>query len=298
LANREQRRYAAVAFNGIFLIATGLCSDFGPFAIGLIVVGAILALASLALYVNRRPRLHEIHRHTEALLRQAGIGGGIPVRVILRREGVELGRDHGWMARQGGALVYEGNTTRFGIVRDDLAELPVVDPSDRQAVLKVTTEEGELEVHFATLSLPDRLALSKTLNGWPDASRTLPGPPTQPARRTTAWYLEAHREKLRLTRCILPLGPCAPLLSRHLDPSTWGGRVALGLLAVTLGIAYARSFRRFIQKDAADRARLLSREHDNQFPLPVEDGWDERSRLEEGLSNRRERAAPKTEATN
>jgi hypothetical protein len=74
--------------------------------------------------------------------------------------------------------------------------------------------------------------------------------------------------------------------------------VALGLLAVTLGIAYVRSFRRFIQKDAADRARLLSREHDNQFPLPVKDGWDERSRLEEGLSNRRERAAPKAAGTN
>jgi hypothetical protein len=248
-AIRERRRYAAIAFNGLFLLAVAGLGRSGATDVALLLCGLALTVVGITLAMSRDPVGRAIRRETERASRRSGFSGGIPVGVVIRRAGVELGRDRGWVARHQGALLFEGATTRFGIVRDDLVELPVVAPHARRALLRVLSERGEMEVEFVAGPMPNSLALGQTIHGWPDALRCLPGPPTQPNRRTPAWYLQSHFDRLAKA-----------------DSANWsvaglalGGVVSALVLSVML-VYLVATFFWFVYRDTVDRARLLALE--------------------------------------
>lgn len=177
-ARRERLRWYAVVFNGIFL------SLFGLGLLGTIIAAIAMAMIGRKVWDARR-RLSPLQKLAEL----RGVTEGMPVRIEIRREGVLLGIDEGWVGRRGGVLVFEGRRTRFELVSTDLGASPTTTLQVRSDLGMVTVDfQGASNHGFDHHRVKDLIA-----KGWSFSKKErkeLSGPPTLPnERRPFEFYL-------------------------------------------------------------------------------------------------------------
>jgi hypothetical protein len=177
-ARRERLRWYAVVFNGIFL------SLFGLGRLGAFIACLGIFCAGRQVWDARR-RLSPLQKLAEL----RGVAEGMPVRIEIRREGVLLGIDEGWVGRRGGVLVFEGRRTRFELVSTDLTAAPT-------KTLQVRSDVGSVTVDFQAASkhgIDSHQVEDLLAGGWSFSKKErkeLSGPPTLPnERRPFEFYL-------------------------------------------------------------------------------------------------------------
>ena len=257
-------RFAAVALNGLFIAVAAGGGWFGGSSLGksvVMILGSIVFAGGFIGLVGcrrERSRLAQLQAKCRA--------PSTHVTVKIWRSGIELGCDDGLVYRDDGALVFEGEFTRFAIVRDDLEE--EVDPA--QPTLKVRSKDGRVEVEFVPRQ-GDGSSLANLLRGWPDAVRYLPGPPASVQPRNALWYAAKTSEKFLRNRAVLVMMVPAmvSLITQILFRSRGGIEqtvmFALGSLAILflfIAILYTPIFiafyRRTVGEDDANLARLAA----------------------------------------
>ena len=256
---RAWGRSAAIAFNLVFLVFLGLQSVSGNFGRGAefltLFTGMSAVVASVAAFRYSLERARQaVAEHTKKNLLEAGKTPGSEVNVRILREGVELGCDAGWISREAGALTFEGEYTRFGLIREDLDGPPGQAPVELTA-LRVKTAVGEVVVEVRPRHREDP-AFFNSLLGWPDAPRSMPGPPTSARTRTRRWYLNQ----------------CAAKMAEGASPFLWlllffaAGKInslpfelaILGAICVATGAKAKVIYKQIVAKDQADLARFAA----------------------------------------
>jgi hypothetical protein len=245
-------RWGAVLFNGLFLIAYFFAIGRPPEAGGLVLVGAILAPLGLIGMVSNRTWTTD-RDQLEAIVRERGVTAYRWMRVEIFRQRVLIGRDEGWVGRREGALVFEGRTTRFEIVRDDLVYVPTGAADEVPGRLTVKSDQGSVDVWFAAEAWARQHSGADAILGWSKADRELAGPPLLPKPRSLMDRIRMAQGRVEW----LPL-PFIFLGLSFLIPADRWALIAIRLVLLVTGVTAAWiAFFTSWRKDDADIARLL-----------------------------------------
>lgn len=182
-ATRLRLRWGAVLFNGLFLAAYWLWAGSPSESGFMLFAGIMMTLFGLNGVIAHRYRLVE-RDQLERIVLDRGVADYRWMRVAVYRQRVLLGRDEGWVGRRAGALVFEGRTTRFEIVRDDLVYVPTGAPDEVPGRLTVKSERGTVDVWFTATAWEPKDSGADVIRGWTPAERQLGGPPLVPNVRT------------------------------------------------------------------------------------------------------------------
>lgn len=247
-SKRIRRHLWALIFNGAFLVLFGEFLGEGWGTVG----GPLFAVATIILWLDPR-RTGQGMRLLGAISADRGVTNAVPVLISIRRHGIFLGRDSGWLGRRGGSLSFEGRKTRFEIMRSDLEEIPGAG-GPAITTLRIRSGQGPVEVEFSPSGGEQRFRdLIKALPGWLADKRELPGPPLQPAPRSL-WDWRPAVDPYDWKSLLPILFMLGALLSEHFPAKVW---------IVPLGSAYIAGdliwgFFAVRQKDNADLARLAA----------------------------------------
>lgn len=248
-SRRRRRRLWALAFNGLFLFL------FGNIFIGFwSVLGFPLLIGALgAIYLRIRGHKRLLDPLAQIAV-ERGVRTGFPAQVTIRRHGIFLGRDTGWLGQRGGALVFEGRRTRFEVIRSDLREVPARQGPPATTLL-LRSDQGPIDLELSPIG-EDRRPLEnlmKSLSPWPAERKELPGPPITPAPRSLMdWRPAVDPYDWKSLVPLLAIG--AAVLAEHFPLKVWIVPLAIAYIVGDFlwGFVAAR------QKDTADLERLAA----------------------------------------
>lgn len=250
---RERARWGALFFNGLFLILYFIGTGMPESGLWMPLIGMILAPLGLIGLFSSRFRIRE-QDQLEASMIERGISNHRLTSLEIYRGGVLLGRDVGWVGRQNGILLFEGQVSRFEVVRDDLVYVPDGSQGEIPGRLTVRSDLGTIDLRFNVVYQITEDERKWLFVGWPSAERTLPGPPSIPKERSFA-------DRLAMTHQAhgwLPI-PFIFFGLSFLIPTEGWTLVAIRLVLLVTGIVAGWiTFLGGWRKDDADIARLLA----------------------------------------